>query len=138
MEVHRWIAGINDGSQRNFWHSFNYPSKTIESQTYWVQFIAREIHGAWTSKVVLNYFGQKTQPWEFLPKNVGVDILIKLDEIRKGGAHKGPDLYQFDGEKYQLALENGFSEGWWKSVLKVQLLLFLEFRSLDFISNPNP
>jgi 8-oxo-dGTP diphosphatase len=40
------------------------------------------------------------------------DILEKLDESRKGGAHKAPDLYKFDVDKYQLALTNGFNEGW--------------------------
>jgi 8-oxo-dGTP diphosphatase len=40
------------------------------------------------------------------------DILEKLDESRKGGAHKAPDLYKFDIEKYQNALKNGLSEGW--------------------------
>ncbi len=40
------------------------------------------------------------------------DILEKLNETRKGGAHKAPDLYSFDLEKYQSALKNGFNEGW--------------------------
>jgi hypothetical protein len=40
------------------------------------------------------------------------DILIKLDEIRKGGAHKSPDLYKFDIDKYKIALNVGLNEGW--------------------------
>jgi hypothetical protein len=56
--------------------------------------------------------GKKLNRGNFYRKMLRYDILIKLDEIRKGGAHKAPDLYQFDVEKYQLALENGFSEGW--------------------------
>lgn len=40
------------------------------------------------------------------------DILIKLDEVRKGGAHKAPDLYKFDLEKYKLALKNGLNQTW--------------------------
>ena len=56
--------------------------------------------------------GKKLNRGNFYRKMLRYDILIKLDEIRKGGAHKAPDLYQFDIEKYQLALENGFSEGW--------------------------
>ena len=40
------------------------------------------------------------------------DILIKLDESRKGGAHKAPDLYQFDLEKYEVALKEGLNNGW--------------------------
>ncbi len=42
-------------------------------------------------------------------KNIG--ILKKLDEQRKGGAHKSPDLYTFDTENYFKALESGIA-GW--------------------------
>lgn len=42
-------------------------------------------------------------------KNIG--ILKKLDEKRKGGAHKAPDLYTFDTENYFKALESGIA-GW--------------------------
>ena len=42
-------------------------------------------------------------------KNIG--ILKKLDEKRKGGAHKAPDLYIFDQENYFKALESGIA-GW--------------------------
>lgn len=56
--------------------------------------------------------GKKLNRGNFYRKMLRYDILIKLDEIRKGGAHKAPDLYQFDTEKYQLALKNGFREGW--------------------------
>lgn len=40
-------------------------------------------------------------------KNLG--ILEKLDEQRRGGAHKSPDLYRFNEENYNKALENGLS-----------------------------
>jgi 8-oxo-dGTP diphosphatase len=40
------------------------------------------------------------------------NILTKLDETKKGGAHKSPDLYSFHEENYQIALKNGFNEGW--------------------------
>lgn len=40
-------------------------------------------------------------------KNIG--ILKKLDEKRKGGAHKAPDLYTFDQENYFKILENGIN-----------------------------
>lgn len=40
-------------------------------------------------------------------KNIG--ILKKLDEQRKGGAHKSPDLYTFDQENYFKILENGIN-----------------------------
>jgi 8-oxo-dGTP diphosphatase len=56
--------------------------------------------------------GKKLNRGNFYRKILRYDILVKLDEIRKGGAHKAPDLYQFDVEKYQNALKNGFNEGW--------------------------
>ncbi len=48
----------------------------------------------------------------FYRKILRYDILIKLDEVRKGGAHKAPDLYKFDLEKYKLALKNGLNQTW--------------------------
>lgn len=56
--------------------------------------------------------GKKLNRGNFYRKILRYDILEKLDEIRKGGAHKAPDLYKFDVEKYQMALKNGVSEGW--------------------------
>jgi len=38
-------------------------------------------------------------------KNLG--ILTKLDELRTGGAHKAQDLYCFNKENYEKALQNG-------------------------------
>jgi hypothetical protein len=38
-------------------------------------------------------------------KNLG--ILTKLDELRTGGAHKAQDLYSFNKENYEKALQNG-------------------------------
>lgn len=40
-------------------------------------------------------------------KNLG--ILKKLDEQRRGGNHKAPDLYSFDEENYHKALESGLN-----------------------------
>ncbi|TRX40350.1 NUDIX hydrolase [Flavobacterium restrictum] len=56
--------------------------------------------------------GKKLNRGNFFRKMLRYDILIKLDESRKGGAHKAPDLYKFDVEKYQLALKDGLNEGW--------------------------
>ncbi|MGO4819497.1 NrtR DNA-binding winged helix domain-containing protein [Flavobacterium sp. W22_SRS_FP1] len=56
--------------------------------------------------------GKKLNRGNFYRKMLRYDILEKLDESRKGGAHKAPDLYKFEVEKYQLALTNGFNEGW--------------------------
>lgn len=39
-------------------------------------------------------------------------ILRKLNETRKGGAHKAPYLYSFDVRKYQKALKEGLQGGW--------------------------
>jgi len=55
---------------------------------------------------------KKLNRGNFYRKILRYDILEKLEESRKGGAHKAPDLYKFDLEKYQLALKNGFNEGW--------------------------
>ena len=56
--------------------------------------------------------GKKLNRGNFYRKMMRYDILEKLNETRKGGAHKAPDLYSFDLEKYQSALKNGFNEGW--------------------------
>ena len=56
--------------------------------------------------------GKKLNRGNFYRKMLRYDILEKLDESRKGGAHKAPDLYRFDIEKYQLALKDGLNEGW--------------------------
>jgi 8-oxo-dGTP diphosphatase len=56
--------------------------------------------------------GKKLNRGNFFRKMLRYDILIKLDESRKGGAHKAPDLYKFDVEKYQTALKDGLKEGW--------------------------
>jgi 8-oxo-dGTP diphosphatase len=55
---------------------------------------------------------KKLNRGNFYRKILRYDILEKLDESRKGGAHKAPDLYRFDVEKYQNALKNGLSEDW--------------------------
>ena len=55
---------------------------------------------------------KKLNRGNFFRKMLRYDILIKLDESRKGGAHKAPDLYKFDVEKYQMALKEGLNEGW--------------------------
>lgn len=56
--------------------------------------------------------GKKLNRGNFYRKMTGYDILDKLDESRKGGAHKSPNLYRFNLEKYNLALKNGLKEGW--------------------------
>jgi len=56
--------------------------------------------------------GKKLNRGNFFRKMLRYDILIKLEESRKGGAHKAPDLYKFAIEKYQIALKSGLKEGW--------------------------
>ncbi|MCV9385117.1 NUDIX hydrolase [Reichenbachiella ulvae] len=48
----------------------------------------------------------------FRRKMLGYDILIQTNEKRTGVAHKAPDLYKFDQEKYHLAISQGFKSGW--------------------------
>ena len=55
---------------------------------------------------------KKLNRGNFFRKMTGYDILEKLQESRKGGAHKSPNLYKFDLQKYETALKNGFKEGW--------------------------
>lgn len=56
--------------------------------------------------------GKKLNRGNFYRKMIGYDILDKQEESRRGGAHKAPNLYKFNIEKYKAALKNGFKEGW--------------------------
>lgn len=49
--------------------------------------------------------GQKLNRGNFYRKIKRYNILIKLNESRKGGAHKSAILYKFDRENYEKALE---------------------------------
>lgn len=48
----------------------------------------------------------------FRRKMLSYDILIKTDKRRTGVAHKSPNLYKFDVEKYQNAIRGGLSQSW--------------------------
>ncbi|TDO24480.1 NUDIX hydrolase [Pedobacter duraquae] len=48
--------------------------------------------------------GEQLNRGNFYRKIMRYNILIKLDEPRKGGAHKAPNLYRFDEEQYKKAL----------------------------------
>jgi ADP-ribose pyrophosphatase YjhB (NUDIX family) len=48
----------------------------------------------------------------FQRKILSFDILTKLPETKKGGAHKAPFLYEFNVENYTKALENSLYGGW--------------------------
>lgn len=48
----------------------------------------------------------------FQRKILGFNILNRLSETRKGGAHKAPFLYTFNDKKYQKALNEGLYGSW--------------------------
>ncbi|MGB5929119.1 MAG: NUDIX domain-containing protein [Cyclobacteriaceae bacterium] len=56
--------------------------------------------------------GRKLNRGNFYRKMLRYGILTKLDETRKGGAHKSPELDSFDQTAYTNALENGLQESW--------------------------
>jgi len=56
--------------------------------------------------------GKTLNRGNFYRKMTGYDILDKQEESRKGGAHKAPNLYKFNLDKYKAALKDGFKEGW--------------------------
>jgi len=48
----------------------------------------------------------------FLRKITNIEILTKLDEKKSNVAHKAPNLYSFDKEKYDEVLKDGLYQGW--------------------------
>ncbi|MFD0792964.1 NUDIX domain-containing protein [Mucilaginibacter litoreus] len=48
----------------------------------------------------------------FQRRILGFGILNKLEQTRKGGAHKAPYLYSFNLQNYQAALREGLQGGW--------------------------
>jgi 8-oxo-dGTP diphosphatase len=48
----------------------------------------------------------------FQRRMLGFGLLTRLQQPRKGGAHKAPFLYAFDLENYTAALTEGFKGGW--------------------------
>ena len=59
-------------------------------------------------ETVLN---KKLDRRNFQKKILGLDILIKLQERKQGGAHKAPFLYKFDRIKYKKAMKVGLKSG---------------------------
>ncbi len=53
--------------------------------------------------------GKKLNRGNFYRKMKNMGILQKLDEQRKGGAHKAPDLYKFNVETYNTILQEGLN-----------------------------
>ncbi|WP_241773502.1 NUDIX domain-containing protein [Chryseobacterium sp. Leaf394] len=60
-------------------------------------------------KLYETILGKELNRGNFYRKIKNLGILKKLDEQRRGGAHKSPDLYTFDEENYQKALQNGLT-----------------------------
>jgi 8-oxo-dGTP diphosphatase len=56
--------------------------------------------------------GKKLDRRNFQRRILSFDILNKLPETKKGGAHKAPFLYEFNIENYKRALESGLYGGW--------------------------
>lgn len=63
-------------------------------------------------KLYEGILGKRLNRGNFYRKILRYDILTKLEESRKGGAHKAPDLYSFDVEKYNSALKEGLKGNW--------------------------
>lgn len=53
--------------------------------------------------------GKSLNRGNFYRKIKNLNVLKKLDEQRRVGAHRSPDLYSFDMENYEKALENGLN-----------------------------
>lgn len=51
--------------------------------------------------------GKPLDPRNFYKKMMGLSILERLKERRKGGAHKSPYLYRFNPEQYEAVLKEG-------------------------------
>ncbi len=63
-------------------------------------------------KLYETILGKTLDRRNFQRKILSYGILKKLNETRKGGAHKAPYLYSFDLENYQKALEQGLQGEW--------------------------
>lgn len=63
-------------------------------------------------KLYETILGKKLDRRNFQRKLLSFGILTKLNETKKGGAHKAPFLYEFNPENYKTALENGLYGGW--------------------------
>jgi ADP-ribose pyrophosphatase YjhB (NUDIX family) len=55
--------------------------------------------------------GEKLDRRNFQKKIFALDIITRLNERKKGGAHKAPYFYKFDLKKYHRALKQGISFG---------------------------
>ncbi|MFH6972871.1 NUDIX hydrolase [Flavobacterium petrolei] len=63
-------------------------------------------------KLYETILGRKLDRRNFLRKITAIGILTKLEEKKSNVAHKAPNLYRFDKEKYEEVLKNGLTQGW--------------------------
>ena len=63
-------------------------------------------------KLYETILGKELDRRNFQRKILTYDILIRLDEVRQGVAHKAPVLYKFNLKNYQKALEEGLNGRW--------------------------
>jgi ADP-ribose pyrophosphatase YjhB (NUDIX family) len=63
-------------------------------------------------KLYETILGRTLDRRNFLRKITAIGILTKLDEKKNNVAHKAPNLYSFDKDKYEEVLKNGLTQGW--------------------------
>jgi hypothetical protein len=63
-------------------------------------------------KLYETILGRKLDRRNFLRKITSIGILTKLDEKKSNVAHKAPNFYSFDKERYEEVLKNGLHQGW--------------------------
>jgi len=63
-------------------------------------------------KLYETILGRTLDRRNFLRKITSIGILTKLDEKKSNVAHKAPNLYCFDKDKYEEVLKNGLTQGW--------------------------
>jgi 8-oxo-dGTP diphosphatase len=63
-------------------------------------------------KLYETILGRTLDRRNFLRKITTIGILTKLDEKKSNVAHKAPNLYSFDKDKYEEVLKNGLTQGW--------------------------
>jgi 8-oxo-dGTP diphosphatase len=63
-------------------------------------------------KLYETILGRKLDRRNFLRKITSIGILTKLDEKKGNVAHKAPNLYSFDQDKYNEVVRNGLHQGW--------------------------
>jgi 8-oxo-dGTP diphosphatase len=63
-------------------------------------------------KLYETILGRSLDRRNFQRRILSYNILNRLEERKKGGAHKAPYLYEFNLENYNKALKEGFSGNW--------------------------